>query len=116
MAKKLLLLIISVLMLVTQTSFFNPNIKQVAGKFYGNLELTRNGVKDTHYQFRSNDDSVWWLLTADEIGCVPDRDTEYVLTYDNNGTTRENKPCDCAPEFDCECELYDDTFLSIKEK
>ena len=88
----------------------------VSGKFYNNAELTdTNGNEDTYYQFKSNDNEVWWLLTEEEIGHIPNGNTEYALTYDNNGTTKANKPCDCTPELDCECEVYDDTFISIRE-
>lgn len=94
----------------------NGNECAVVGKFYGDLELTDSrGKQDTYYQFRSADNEVWWLLTATEIGCVPDTSAHYILRYNNNGTTRENKPCDCLPEWDCECEVYDDEFISIKE-
>lgn len=85
----------------------SDTIVTVEGKFYGPFE-------ETLYQFKSHDDSVWWLLSADEIGYVPDITKEYALTYDNNGTTAANKPCDCIPEWECECEVYDDEFISIK--
>lgn len=95
------------------TSETNNKVTAV-GKFYHNMELKdSNGNVDTYYQFRSNDDTVWWVLTETEIGAIPDQDALYVLTYDNNGTTRENKTCDCLPEWNCECEVYDDTFISI---
>ena len=51
-----------------------------------------------------------------KIGFVPTTNAEYVLTYDNNGTTKENKPCDCDPELDCECEVYDDVLLSVERR
>lgn len=90
---------------------------ETTGKFYNNLEMKDiNGNEDTYYQFKSNDNEVWWLLTEEEIGHIPNRNTEYVLTYDNNGTTKENKPCDCDPELDCECEVYDDVLLSVERK
>lgn len=40
---------------------------------------------------------------------------DYILKYDNNGTTAENKSCECLPEWECECEVYDDIFLGIFE-
>jgi hypothetical protein len=87
------------------------------GTFGKPFEATdTNGNEKTLYQFKSNDNETWWQLTAEEIGFIPNGNTEYVLTYDNNGTTKENKPCDCDPELDCECELYDDVFLSVKRK
>lgn len=64
------------------------------------------------YQFKSYDDAVWWALTAEGIGFVPERNKTYVLMYYDNGTT----DCtECAEEFECECEVYDDIFLAIKE-
>ena len=70
-----------------------------------------NGNIGIHYQFKSNDNEVWWMLTAEEIGFVPNVNTEYILTYDNNGTTKGDKPCDC-----CECEVYDDVFISVERR
>ena len=90
---------------------------EVTGKFHGDFEGTdTNGNTDVYYQFKSNDNAVWWALTEKEIGFIPDESTEYVLTYDDNGTTSDNKPCDCLPEWECECEVYDDVFLGIKKK
>ena len=90
---------------------------ETVGKFYNNLDMKDiNGNEDTYYQFKSNDNETWWLLTEEEIGHIPNENTEYVLTYNNNGTTKENKPCDCDPELDCECELYDDVLLSVERK
>lgn len=100
---------------------FQPEIEteiiETTGKFYNNLDMKDiNGNEDTYYQFKSNNNETWWLLTEEEIGHIPNGNTEYVLTYDNNGTTKENKPCDCDPELDCECELYDDVLLSVERK
>lgn len=67
----------------------------------------------TYYQFKSRDDSVWWVLTKEEIGFIPSLEEEYVLLYCNNGTTSENKHCDCLTKWDCECEVYDDVFFGI---
>ena len=76
------------------------------------------GFKDfdgkTYYQFKSNDNSVWWTLTESEIGFKPSTEKEYILLYCNNGTTAENKTCGCLPE--CECEVYDDVFLGLFEE
>jgi hypothetical protein len=64
------------------------------------------------YQFKSYDDTIWWALTTKEIGFVPEANKTYALLYYDNGTT----DCtECAEEFDCECEVYDDIFLTIKE-
>lgn len=88
----------------------------LTGKFYGHHEGTDlNGNTDTYYKFRSNDGSVWWDLTEYQMGFIPKENTEYIFTYDNNGTTKANKPCDCDPKYKCECEVYDDEFVSIKE-
>ena len=38
-----------------------------------------------------------------------------ILLTGFNGTTTENKNCGCLPEWECECEVYDDLFLSIAE-
>jgi len=89
---------------------------EVCGKFYHDMELTdMQGKTDIYYQFRSNDNAVWWVLTAEEIGGIPSFEKEYNLIYFNNGTTTENKNCGCLPEWECECEVYDDLFLSIAE-
>ena len=92
---------------------FQPNANEctAVGKFDGTYEATdQNGITDTYYQFKANDDSVWWALTESQMGFIPDESTEYTLTYDNNGTTKANKPCDC-----CECEVYDDVFISLTQ-
>ena len=70
----------------------------------------------TYYQFKSNDDSVWWAVTEKEIGFKPTTEKEYVLLYCDNGTTIKNKPCDCIPEWECECEVYDDILLGVFER
>lgn len=68
-----------------------------------------------YYRFKSYDNEVWWCFEMDELDFVPKADITYALTYDNKGTTKENKPCDCAPEYECECEVYDDEFVCIEE-
>lgn len=83
------------------------------------------------YEFRSNDDTVSWILTTEEIAGVnpdnskcsfeelerveniPDYESEYTLIYYDNGTNATNKNCDCPEDWDCECEVYDDIFLAI---
>lgn len=87
----------------------------VKGKFYGDMICTDcNGIEDTYYQFKSDDDTVWWILTATEIGHTPNTDDKYTLYYTDNGTVEENQVCDCLPEWDCECYLYDDIFFYIE--
>ena len=83
------------------------------GKFTTDF-LDSNGKQ--YYQFKSNDDAVWWALTEKEIGFKPVMEKEYALLYCNNGTTKQNKPCDCIPDWECECELYDDVFIEIYEE
>lgn len=90
----------------------STNIKTVEGQFYTQLDFENSS---TWYQFRSDDDTVWWCLTEEELGFIPEYGTKYNLTYNNNGTTAENKPCDCIPEWECECEVYDDEFICMTE-
>ncbi len=62
------------------------------------------------YQFKSYDNTVWWALTTDDIGFVPDSNKTYTLLYHDNGTT----DCtECDEKYECECEVYDDVFLAI---
>lgn len=90
------------------------NFTEVKGKFYHGIELSNvDGEISEYYQFRSDDDSVWWLLTEEEVGEIPNFTDAYTLIFYDNGTTAENKPCDCISEWECECELYDDIFLGI---
>ena len=85
------------------------SVKTVEGRFYHDMELTdHEGITDTYYQFRADDNSVWWLLTADEIGEIPDIETKYSLKYNNNFTTE----CNCSKE--CECYCYDDELINIR--
>ena len=89
----------------------------IGGKFYGDMICTDyKDIEDTYYQFKSDDDTVWWILTAKEIGHVPNTDDKYTLYYANNGTVEESRVCDCLPEWDCECYLYDDIFLYIEKE
>lgn len=88
-------------------------METVVGKF--TRESTEYDGK-RYYQFKSNDDTVWWVLTEEEFGFKPVTEKEYALLYCNNGTTKENKPCDCIPEWECECEVYDDVFIEIYEE
>ena len=95
----------------------NANVCSVTGTFYSGMDaINQNGIKHKYYQFESTDGQVIWALTVEEIGFIPLENREYILTYDNNGTTKANKPCDCPPEYECECEVYDDIFLGIKVK
>ena len=65
---------------------------------------------DDWYQFKSYDNTVWWALTTEDIGFVPEENKAYTLIYYDNGTT----DCtECDEIDDCECEIYDDIFLAI---
>lgn len=87
----------------------------VEGKFYGDMICADyKGAEDTYYQFKSDDNTVWWVLTAEEIGHIPNTTDKYILYYTDNGTTKESQVCDCLPEWDCECYLYDDIFFYIE--
>lgn len=85
----------------------------VVGKFTS--EFTDLDGK-RYYQFKSHDDTVWWALTESEIEFIPSLQKDYALLYCNNGTTKENKPCNCVAELECECEVYDDVFIEIYEE
>ena len=67
-----------------------------------------------YYQFKSYDDTVWWALTTEEIGFVPEANKEYTLVYYDNDTNAENYVCDIEKDHNCECFVYDDIFLKIK--
>ena len=88
----------------------------VKGKFYGNIQgVDCSGNENTYYQFRSDDNKVWWILTAAEIGHVPNKKDKYILYYTDNKTDENTTVCDCLPEWDCECYLYDDIFFYIEK-
>lgn len=111
--KKFVSIFLCTLAIILLASCQENTQQKTVGKFYSDVNLLS---EETYYQFRSDDDSVWWILSAEEIGFVPKEGTEYVLVYDNSGTTAENKPCECGPEFDCECEVYDDIFIKVYER
>lgn len=88
-------------------------VTSVSGKFYGSdTYKTQQGNEKVFYQFRSEDDSVWWILTAEEIGHIPNNKDKYTLYYTDNGTIA----CDDLPELECECYLYDDIFFHIERE
>lgn len=92
--------------------------QKAVGKFHSTGEWYKGedySIAETYYQFKSNDDKVWWALTETEIGFVPSAECEYVLLYCDNNTTAENKDCGCLLEWECECEVYDDIFLGLFE-
>lgn len=89
----------------------------VDGKFYDNgIWCKEDLIPETYYQFKSNDNTVWWALTSEDLGFIPKMDKEYTLIYYDNDTTAENKNCGCPLEWECECELYDDIYLGIVAK
>ena len=77
------------------------------------LMIDLDGKEDWYYQFRSYDNEVWWCLTEDEIGFIPDSDKEYMIAYYQNETTKYNH--ECREEDECECYCYDDIFLGVYE-
>lgn len=91
------------------------SVLSIEGKFYSDMVCKDyKGVEDVYYQFKSDDDTVWWILTETEIGHIPNFDDKYILHYTDNGTVKETPVCDCLPEWDCECYLYDDIFFHIE--
>ena len=89
-------------------------VVQVSGKFYGDLLCRDNHVEECYYQFKSDDGLVWWLLTQDEIGHIPNTTDRYTLYYSDNWTDVDSRVCDCPPELECECYLYDDIFFDVE--
>lgn len=124
---------------VAQEDFVNPkregekiDISAIKGRFYTRFnDNDGHGNTQTFYEFRSNDDSVRWILSTEELAgidndnskCsfeelervenIPDYESEYTLIYYDNGTNKLNKPCDCPDGWECECEVYDDIFLAV---
>lgn len=95
----------------------SKNVEKVDGKFCNTFESEdESGYTDTYYQFESYDNEVSWVLTEKEIGYIPKNNTKYMLIYNDNGTTKEDKECGCTEEYDCECYVYDDTFIKVVEK
>ena len=93
--------------------------KRAEGRFTADFEHNCDScdtdVERKYYQFKSYNNEVWWALTEEEIGFIPSYGKSYVLLYSDNGTTAENKTCGCLPEWECECEVYDDVFLGLFE-
>lgn len=110
--KKMLAIIISAIVAANTTS--NTTIHTISGEFHNTLEARNYLGEDVIlYQFKSHDDSVWWLLTEEQIGEIPDKNKTYILVYDDGGTPAGKKICDCLAEWECECEYYDDKFIAI---
>lgn len=86
-------------------------VEKAVGKFYGGYKAKNSeGKTETCYQFKSDDNMVWWFLTTEEIGHTPNLSDKYTIYFSQNGT----KECDCPPEYDCDCFLYDDIFFSVE--
>jgi hypothetical protein len=54
---------------------------------------------DDWYQFTSDDNTVYWTLTTDSIGFIPESEKSYTLMYHDNGTPDD---------------IYDDVFITVK--
>lgn len=106
MKKKILLM--SLISLATVTAVGQAKIRTCTGEFYNKQSET-----EVYNYFKSYDGAEHWVLTINEIGYEPVQNTEYTLIYNDNNTTTENKNCDCLPEWNCECEVYDDEFIGI---
>lgn len=90
------------------------NIDYAIGTFYGNMNLTDStGKQDYYFQFKSYDNEVWWVLTEEEIGFIPDRGADYMLVFYQNETTKETH--ECPEEYECDCYCYDDIYLGVYE-
>lgn len=94
------------------------NVTHAIGTLANEVELL-NG--DTAYQFKSYDNEVWWLIDSLDVK-RPDVELrvggEYILTYFDNGTTKDHYKCigkPCKEKDDCECWVYDDILLDIYE-
>ena len=99
------ILAIPILIAVVLT-FANKSTKYATAR--GTFDGTINDINGNEYHlFKSYDNNVWWTLSAEEIGFVPKANKEYVVVYDDKGTT---KPC----EENCECFAYDDEFIEIR--
>lgn len=93
------------------TEDFNEEIKEgtkiSASATVGSFEWLDG---EDWYQFKSHDNTVWWALTTEDIGFTPEENKTYTLIYYDNDTT----DCtECNETLECECEIYDDIFLTI---
>jgi hypothetical protein len=116
---KTLSIILTALILTSCTSTStpeqkNPNIITKEGRFH-HVDMFFDNSDELHCQFRSDDDEIWWILTESEINHIPNTEDKYILTYDNGGTPEQDLSiCGCLPEWECECHVYDDEFISIR--
>ena len=72
------------------------NSKTVVGSITNTFEDLDGNI---YYQFKPYDNEVWWCITVDEIGFVPEEGKEYIICYYDNGTAEE----------------YDDILLALWE-
>lgn len=84
--------------------------RELRGTFRSAIEPIDN-TRGVWYQFVSEDETAFWILTEEEIGGIPSFGCEYVLLFFDNGTVEGNRDCGCKEE--CECWCYDDIFLDI---
>lgn len=63
-------------------------------------------------QFKSYDNNVWWYLSYEKLGFIPQKGETYTVIYDNNNTEQDNY---CTHEVDeCDnCWREDDKFITI---
>ena len=99
--------------IITAAQGKENTIQSVEGTFAAHCYRS-NG--NAYYQFKSNDGKTWWSLIGSEINFVPKSGQQYILTFDNNGTTKDNFVCDFTVDHNCECFLYDDVLISVREK
>ena len=88
-------------------------VDTAVGEFSGDVfEMANSDMKkEMYYQFKSYDGEVWWCLTVDDMGFVPEEGKSYLLAYYQNETTKDNH--ECPEEYDCDCYCYDDVFLGV---
>ena len=116
---KTLSIILTALILTSCTSTAtpeqkNPNIITKEGRFH-HVNMFFDNSNELHCQFRSDDNEDWWILTESEINHIPNTTDKYIITYDNGGTPEQDLSiCGCDPEWECECHVYDDEFISIR--
>ena len=99
----------------TDETITDDIIKSVEKVGCQNMATTEGGFEELHtedgtyYLFKSTDNKIWWVLSSEELGQIPEANETYVLYYDNNGTT------DCKHN-DCDnCYREDDIFKKIEK-
>ena len=82
------------------------DVKAITGAF-SNKIYALDGKP--YYQFKSYNNKDWWFLSESELGFAPKADKPYTLFASENATYS------CADNEGCECYVYDDFFICIKE-